>query len=300
MKKEIGFVGLGRMGLNMATRLVDQGYEVIGFDLDDKARQRAEKEGVKTVESYDDLLAKLSPERLLWLMVPSKYVDDVLDSLKDNLSNADTIIDGGNSFYKDSIRRHQELEAMGISFLDVGTSGGVEGARKGASLMVGGKESVFNKYEPVFADLAATNGYARVGKAGAGHFVKMVHNGIEYGMMGAIAEGMALLNEQKDEFAIDLNEVLKPYVHESIITSKLVSWLAEAYEQGQIEQIAGEVPTGETELEMEHITKIGDVPVLEAALLQRKSTRKKPSYVGKLIAAMRNQFGGHKVFNKDR
>jgi len=299
MKKELGFIGLGRMGLNMATLLLEKGYRVVGVDPSEDAQAAARDAGIEVVNSYTEMVAVLPAERLVWVMVPSKFVDNVLDELTPKLNAGDTIIDGGNSFYQDSLRRHQTLKEKELLFLDTGTSGGMSGARHGASIMVGGEMEVFLKHEHVYEALAAKNGYARVGGPGAGHFVKMVHNGIEYGMMGAIAEGMTVLHEHQEQFDIDLSEVLKPYEHESIISSKLISWLREAYEEDQIEQIAGEVPTGETEAEMEHITSIGDVKVLTAALEQRKATRENPSYLGKLIAAMRNQFGGHTVIKKD-
>jgi 6-phosphogluconate dehydrogenase len=298
MKKELGFIGLGRMGLNMATHLVAEGYRVVGIDPNEEARTAASAAGIEVVDSYADLASTLPPDRLVWVMVPSKFVDSVLDELTPQLAVGDTIIDGGNSFYQDSLRRHQALQEKALNFLDCGTSGGMTGARHGASLMVGGDQAIFGAHEHVFKALATKDGYARGGKEGAGHFVKMVHNGIEYGMMGAIAEGVTVLHEHQERFAIDLSEVMKPYEHESIISSKLVSWLREAYDEGQIELITGEVPTGETESEMEHITTIGEVKVLEAALLQRKTTRANPSYLGKLVAAMRNQFGGHKVIRK--
>jgi 6-phosphogluconate dehydrogenase len=299
MKKELGFIGLGRMGLNMATNLVEQGYTIIGVDPNEEARTLAREAGVIVVDSYQELVAHLAPDRLVWVMVPSKLVDTVLSEVTPLLAPGETIIDGGNSFYQDSLRRHKALTEKGLNFLDCGTSGGMDGARQGASIMVGGNASVFATHEHVFRALAAENGYARVGDAGAGHFVKMVHNGIEYGMMGAIAEGMTVLHEHSQQFGIDLTEVLKPYEHESIISSKLVSWLQVAYAEGQIDTIEGEVPTGETEFEMEHITTIGEVRVLEAALAQRKATRETPSYLGKLVAAMRNQFGGHKTVPKE-
>jgi 6-phosphogluconate dehydrogenase len=299
MKKELGFIGLGRMGLNMATNLVEQGYTIIGVDPNEEARTLAREAGVTVVGSYQELVAHLAPDRLVWVMVPSKLVDSVLGEITPLLAPGETIIDGGNSFYQDSLRRHEALTEKGLNFLDCGTSGGMDGARHGASIMVGGSASVFATHEHVFQALAAENGYARVGDAGAGHFVKMVHNGIEYRMMGAIAEGMTVLHEHSQQFGIDLTEVLKPYEHESIISSKLVSWLQVAYAEGQIDTIEGEVPTGETEFEMEHITTIGEVRVLEAALAQRKATRETPSYLGKLVAAMRNQFGGHKTVTKE-
>jgi len=266
MKKELGFIGLGRMGLNMTTNLVEKGYKVVGSDPSAEARESADEVGIDVVENYQDMMEALPSPRVVWVMVPSKFVDSVLD---------------------------EEL-----NFLDCGTSGGMEGARHGASIMVGGKAEVFAPHEHIFKALAAENGYARVGNEGAGHFVKMVHNGIEYGMMGAIAEGVSVLHEHEEEFGIDLKEVFKPYENESIITSKLVTWLRQAYDEGQIEAVAGEVPTGETEFEMEHIISIADTKVLEAALAQRKQTREQESYLGKLVASMRNQFGGHKVIDK--
>jgi len=299
MEKELGFIGLGRMGFNMTTLLVEKGYRVVGYNRSEEPRKAAEEAGIDVVVSVDELIRTLQSPRVVWLMVPSSAVDTVLEGLIPLLDEGDTVIDGGNSFYKNSIRRHKELKEQGIHFLDVGTSGGMQGARYGASIMIGGDTDIFSRHEHIFKALAAPNGYARVGNEGAGHFVKMIHNGIEYGMMGAIAEGMTVLHEHEAEFGINLKEVLKPYEHESIIMSKLVSWLREAYEEGQIDAIKGEVPQGETEFEMEHITTLGDVKVLEAALAQRKQTRDQESYLGKLVAAMRNQFGGHKVISKE-
>jgi len=297
-EKEIGFIGLGRMGFNMIAHLLEKGYRVVGVDPIEEARKRAKEAGAEVVSHYKEMADALSSPRVVWLMVPSKLVDAVLEEVVPLLNEGDTVIDGGNSFYQDSLRRHKALREKGLNFLDCGTSGGMEGARNGASIMVGGREEVFSRHEHIFKDLAAENGYALVGKEGAGHFVKMIHNGIEYGMMGAIAEGMTILHERESEFGIDLKNVLKPYEHQSIITSKLVTWLRKAYDEGQIDAIKGEVPRGETEDEMEHITTLGDVKVLEAALAQRKETRSHPSYIGKLVAAMRNQFGGHKVVQK--
>ncbi len=299
MKPEIGFIGLGRMGLNMATLLVEKGFRVVAYNRSVEPREAAKAAGIEVVDSIADLVQALAAPKVVWLMVSSSAVDSVLAEVTPLLAAGDTVIDGGNSFYQDSLRRHQALVEKELKFLDCGTSGGMDGARHGASIMVGGKLEVFKEHEHIFAALAAPGGYARVGHEGAGHFVKMVHNGIEYGMMGAIAEGMNVLYEHEEKFGIDLKEVLKPYEHESIITSKLVSWLGDAYRSGQIEAIAGEVPKGETEEEMKHITTIATVKVLEAALLQRQATREAPSYIGKLIAAMRNQFGGHAVIKSE-
>ncbi|MEX0917347.1 MAG: glucose-6-phosphate dehydrogenase [Candidatus Paceibacterota bacterium] len=298
-KGTIGMVGLGRMGFHMALHLHEEGYEVYGADPSEEARTRAKEGNIRAFESVADMVAQFSAPRIIWLMVPSKFVDGVLEELMPLLDKGDTIIDGGNSFYKDTLARHKQLQGRGINFLDCGTSGGVEGARQGASLMIGGEEEVFSKQEDIFKTLAAKDGYALVGGPGAGHFVKMVHNGIEYGMMGSIAEGMSVLYDHKEEFDINLENALKAYAHESIIDSKLVDWLADAYQAGQIERITGEVPHGETEDEMEHIVDIAGTPILNAALNQRKGTRKKENYAGKLIAAMRNQFGGHDVYKNN-
>jgi 6-phosphogluconate dehydrogenase len=295
---EIGFVGLGRMGLNMATHLVEKGYRVVGFDPSADAQKQATDAGVQIVPDYAAMIGDLVAPRVIWLMIPSPLVNRALEEIVPLLDKGDTIIDGGNSFYKDSLKRHALLKDKHIHFLDCGTSGGMDGARHGASIMVGGLPEVFAIHEHIFKALAASDGYALVGGDGAGHFVKMIHNGIEYGMMGAIAEGVAVLHEHEAQFGIDIKNVLKPYEHESIITSKLVTWLRTAYDEGQIDMIRGVVPRGETEEEMEHITTIGDVQVLRAALSQRTMTREKESYIGKLIAAMRNQFGGHKVIDK--
>lgn len=299
MKKEIGFIGLGRMGLNMATRLIEHDYRVVTVARSEKTNAAATSIGVELVADYQELIATLSPERLLWLMVPSGEVDNVLAQIVPLVAAGDTIIDGGNTFFKDTLRRYQEISQQGINYIDCGVSGGMEGARHGASIMIGGEPETFARHEEVFKALAAPNGYAHVGKHGAGHFVKMTHNGIEYGMMGAIAEGFNFLKVNEEALGLKLPEILKPYQHESIITSKLVDWLNKAYEEGQIDEISGEVPKGETEFEMEYIASVGDVKVLKAALEQRRETRVNPNYIGKLIAAMRNQFGGHKTIAKD-
>jgi 6-phosphogluconate dehydrogenase len=299
MKKELGFIGLGRMGRNMAAHLVESGYRVVGIDPNEDAQDAAKADGVTVVATYEEMATILSTNRLVWVMVPGTFVSEVLDELTPHLQSGDTIIDGGNSFYKESLHRHQMLQDKSLNFLDCGTSGGVTGARYGASLMVGGDANVFANHEHVFRTLAAPNGYARVGGNGAGHFVKMVHNGIEYGMMGAIAEGVAVLHRCQDDFAIDLTEVMKPYEHESIISSKLITWLREAYDDGQIDLVKGEVPPGETEEEMHHIATLGDADVLRAALAQRKKSRDNASYIGKILAAMRNKFGGHAVIKEE-
>lgn len=298
--KEIVFIGLGRMGEAMCALLSEKGYIVHGYDTNDQIRKKVEKNGVVVHDTLQETITALSTApKTIWIMVPSRYVDEVLAEVLPLLSNADTIIDGGNSFFKDSIRRFNTLSEQGINFIDCGTSGGILGARTGASLMVGGEKETVKSLSHIFQALAIEDGYAHVGGPGSGHFTKMVHNAIEYGMMGAIAEGMNILNEHKDGLDIDITQALKPYEHGSIIESNLMSWLSKAYiTPGLLERIAGEVPTGETEMEMEYLIASEEVLVLEAAVVQRKQTRITPSFTGTVISAMRNQFGGHAILPK--
>lgn len=289
----VGLIGLGRMGMAMAERLLEKGYQVVATDVDEAARSAAAEHGADAYASVAELAEHLPAGSPVWLMVPAQFVDDVLGELQDVVPAGTTIIDGGNSDYRESRRRHERLSESGLHFIDCGTSGGVEGARHGASLMAGGRADVFAEHEHLFATLATKNGYALVGGPGAGHFVKAVHNGIEYGMMGAMAEGIALLHEHEDEFGIELDEVFKPYEHGSIISSRLLSWLIAGKQKGLLAEVSGEVPVGETEAKMQYLTSLGSLPVLEAALAQRKQTRVEPSKTGQYIAIMRAEFGGH-------
>ena len=299
MQKELVFIGLGRMGAAMTEHLVEEGFTVHGYDVSEEARTTAAAFGVDTSETIKEAIERMSGRKIVWLMVPSKFVDDALAEVTAELNPRDIIIDGGNSFFKETLRRGEEMKAKDIFYIDCGTSGGVDGARHGASIMVGGDQETFTEIEEIFSTLATKDGYARAGGPGAGHFVKMVHNGIEYGMMGAIAEGLSFVESRKEDLDIDVMEVLKPYEHGSIITSNLMSWMADAYKtEGYLENIAGEVPKGETEFEMEYIVEQDMTPVLKASLDQRKATREQASRTGTLISAMRNKFGGHKTINK--
>ncbi len=293
---KLGFIGLGRMGYNMVLSLQEHNHAVVVYDkIPEPARELAEK-GATPTYSLEELTKKLIPPRVCWLMIPSKHVDSSLAELIPYLQRGDIVIDGGNSYFEDSIRRYNELKKKGIHFLDCGTSGGMSGARYGACMMIGGDRGAFKKVEVLFKDMSTESGYGYMGKAGAGHFVKMVHNGIEYGMMGAIAEGIQAIKDAP--FGSDLKEVVSVYAHGSIVQSRLVDWLAEAYQEGLVDKVAGEVPPGETEEEMEKLEGLADMPVLQAARLQRVATRTKPSYAGKLLASMRNKFGGHKVVER--
>ncbi len=299
MQKELIFIGLGRMGRGMAEHLTETGYTVHGFDVSEDMRKEAKEVGIPVYETLKEAISAMNGRKIVWLMVPSKFVDDVLGEVVPQLQADDIVIDGGNTFFKDTLRRGEMLKEKSINFVDCGTSGGTRGARHGASLMVGGPDEVVKDIEHIFHTLAAPGAYAHLGKTGAGHFVKMVHNGIEYGMMGALAEGMSYIEDHQAEFDIRIKEVFKPYQHGSVIESSLVNWLADSYmTEGYLDGITGEVPRGETEEEMEFIITAGKTPVLEASVEQRKATRGNPSRIGTLLSAMRNQFGGHAVVKK--
>ncbi|MBW2998161.1 decarboxylating 6-phosphogluconate dehydrogenase [Candidatus Woesearchaeota archaeon] len=295
---KLGFIGLGRMGSNMTLNLLDHKHKVVGFDYDQKVIKKLSKKGMISANGYGDLISKLPKRKIIWLMVPAKVVDIAVSDLYSLLNEGDIVIDGGNSFYKDSIRRYKKFKRKGIHFLDCGTSGGINGARQGACMMVGGDKEVFDKVKILFKDMTVKDGYGYVGKSGSGHFVKAVHNGIEYGFMGALSEGFTLL-EKKKGFDINLSEVSKIYANGSIIESRLTSWLNEAFnKRGFLDKIACEVPKGETEDEMKILEDMSDMPVLKASRKIRVNSRTKENTCGKYISAMRNLFGGHKVNKK--
>jgi 6-phosphogluconate dehydrogenase len=252
-------------------------------------------------ESLAKLVSVLPTPRIVWLMVPAgKPIDDTLfgeGGLMQILSPGDVIIDGGNSFYKDSIRRAEELKKRNIQFLDAGVSGGPGGARRGASLMIGGDAVTFRELEPLFRAIAIPGGYQFFQGAGAGHFVKMVHNGIEYGMMQAIAEGFEIL--RTSEYDLDLSRVADIYNHGSVIESRLVGWLLEAFEMygAELQSVSGSVAhTGEGAWTVEAAKEMNlPAKVIEYALEFRKESEKNPSYAGKIVSALRNRFGGHSI-----
>ena len=293
---KIGFVGLGRMGHNMVLNLVEHGHKAVVYNRSpEPVKKLAKRKDVAASFSLEEMVSKLGKQRVIWLMIKSgKPIDDLILELIPLLGKGDIVIDGGNSYFKDSIRRYFDLKKRGIYFLDCGVSGGIEGARHGACMMVGGDRKIFRKVEKLFKDMSVKNGYGYMGKSGAGHFVKMVHNGIEYGMMGAIGEGVEAVKDYSQN--IDLKEAVKVYAHGSIIESRLMKWLFDSFnKRGYLDSISGTVPKGETEEEMEKLEKIAKMNILREARKMRVETRKKHSYAGKLIAAMRNQFGGHSV-----
>jgi len=299
---KMGYVGLGKMGFNMVERLLEKGYEVAVFDTNRDAVQNISQKGAEPTDSLESLAWAVPFPRLVWLMVPYQAVDHVIAGLTPYLSPDDTIVDGGNSPHKQSMRRAKELEQRGVAFLDAGVSGGPVGARSGACMMVGGRKDVFKSYEAVFRDLSVENGYGYMGGSGAGHFVKMVHNGIEYGMMQALAEGFALL--KSSPFSLDLVRVADVYNHQSVIESRLVGWLKEALEQyGEaLGEISGSVDyTGEVGWTVEAAKELNlSVPAIERALAFRIESQQNPSYAGQFLSAMRHQFGGHEVFRKKK
>jgi 6-phosphogluconate dehydrogenase len=297
---KLGYIGLGKMGFNMVERLLEKGHAVVVYDMNEAAITNISKNGAQAAVSLQSLTEALQPPRLVWLMVPYQAVETVLKKLVPLLQQGDTVIDGGNSPYKESMRRAFELEKKGIDFLDVGVSGGPAGARNGACLMIGGKEPLFEKFDDLFRSLSADHGYGYMGKAGSGHFVKMVHNGIEYGMMQAIAEGFAVM--KASPFDLNMAQVAEVYNHRSVIESRLIGWLQNAFEEygDDLREIAGSVSqSGEGLWTVESGEELGiPLPIIEGALNFRMQSQKKPSYTGQIVSALRNQFGGHEVFKK--
>ncbi len=297
---KIGYIGLGKMGLNMVERLIEKKHRVVAFDRNEAAVKAAAGLGAQTAASLKDLVLALEPPRLVWIMVPYHAVDAVLLEIGPFLAEGDLVIDGGNSPYKHSIRRAGELTLRGIDFLDAGVSGGPGGARSGACIMVGGRKEVFLKTEGLFRDLAADNAWLYTGPSGSGHFVKMVHNGIEYGMMQALAEGFSVL--KSSSFPLELSRIADLYDHRSVIESRLVEWLRQAYEHfgDDLPGVTGSTAqSGEGMWTVEAAREFGvEVPVIRDSLAFRLESQKKPSYTGRVLSALRHEFGGHDATEK--
>jgi 6-phosphogluconate dehydrogenase len=297
---ELGMVGLGRMGGNMAQRLLAGGHSVVAYDSGPSAVAAVEALGARAASSLEDLVASLSPPRAVWTMVPSgRITEDTIAELGGLLSSGDTVVDGGNSNYKDSVRRASELDDKGVSFLDSGTSGGIWGLAEGYSLMIGGDKEAFQRLEPIFKTLAPgpDQGYGHVGPAGAGHFVKMVHNGIEYGLMQAYAEGFELM-EAKEEFGLDLAQISEIWRHGSVVRSWLLDLTATALQEDpELSALQAYVDdSGEGRWTVEESIELAvPIPAISASLQARFRSRQDGPFGVKLLAAMRNQFGGHAV-----
>ena len=297
---ELGMVGLGRMGGNMAQRLLTGGHHIVAFDPQPLAVKAAEGNGADGVSSLDELVSKLTVPRAVWVMVPDGApTESTIKSLAELLSDGDMILDGGNSNFNDSIRRSKELAESGIEFMDVGTSGGVWGLTEGYSMMVGGSDEAFARIEPLIQTLAPspTSGYGHVGPAGAGHYVKMVHNGIEYGLMQAYAEGFELMNARED-MALDMAQIAEIWREGSVVRSWLLDLTAAAFqEDGDLSGLAAYVDdSGEGRWTVQESVDLAvPIPVITAALQARFRSRQDQPFGAKILSAMRNQFGGHAV-----
>ena len=295
---ELGLIGLGKMGGNMAERLRLGGHKVVGFDFSKDATAKLTAAGSVGVDSLEDLVKNLQTPRAIWIMVPAgDPVDDTIAKLKPMMQPGDTFIDGGNSNYKDSIRRHDALAKEGFAFLDVGTSGGVWGLKEGYSMMIGGDEDVVEKLKPIFETLApsATTGWGRTGPSGAGHFVKMVHNGIEYGMMQAYAEGFAIM-KAKETMGLDMAQIAKIWQVGSVVRSWLLDLTSEALQHNpNLDGLAAYVTdSGEGRWTVfEAIDLNVSAPIITESLIRRLRSREDNNYTDRMLSVMRNAFGGH-------
>ncbi|MEX1143264.1 MAG: decarboxylating 6-phosphogluconate dehydrogenase [Anaerolineales bacterium] len=294
-------LGLGRMGGNMARRLLRAGHEVVGYNRTQSVTEEIQKEdGLKLASSIKDAVEQLTSPRIIWLMLPAGDVTEAaLQELQGHLSKGDIIIEGGNSNFNDTMRRSAEMAVKGFHFVDAGVSGGIWGLAEGYSLMLGGDEKITATLRPVFESLAPApnKGWGRVGPSGSGHFVKMVHNGIEYGMMQSLAEGFEILQARKD-FSLDLHQVAQVWQHGSVVRSWLLDLAERALDADpQLEDLSDWVEdSGEGRWTVfEAINQDVPAPVITLSLLQRLASRQQHSFAGKLLAALRNQFGGHAV-----
>ncbi len=297
---QMGFVGLGRMGGNMVRRLLQGGHQIVAYNRTPEPTQEVAKLGATAPYSLEELVEKLTPPRSVWVMVPAgKPTQETIARLASLLSAGDTVIDGGNSYYKEDALRAAELGQKNIHYLDVGTSGGIWGLKVGYCLMVGGEREVFQKHEPIFRTLAPENGYGYMGAHGAGHYVKMIHNGIEYGMMQAYAEGFELLH--RSGFELDLAAIAELWMHGSVVRSWLLELAARALSKDpKLSRIRGYVEdSGEGRWTiLDAIENDVPAPVITQALFTRFRSRQEESFAEKLLAALRSEFGGHAVKTK--
>jgi 6-phosphogluconate dehydrogenase len=294
---ELGMIGLGRMGASMTERLLRGGHKLITYDRNPEAIQRCVDKGAVGAHSLADFVKQLTLPRVIWLMVPSgEAVDLTIEQLLPSLLKNDIIIDGGNSHYKDSIRRAQKLKEVGIHFVDAGTSGGIWGLQEGYCLMIGGEKAIVDQLEPIFNTLAPENGFAHVGASGAGHFVKMVHNGIEYGMLQAYGEGFEMLKASPFEF--DLGKISHLWNQGSVVRSWLLELAENAFQKDpQLSSIKGYIEdSGEGRWAvLEAVEREIPASILTLSLFARYASRQDDSFSAKVIAALRNEFGGHAV-----
>ncbi len=293
---QVGLIGLGKMGFNLGQNLLDHNHSVVAYDLNPTAVEEMKKLGAQATSNLGELVQTLETPRVLWIMVPHTVVDSVLSDITPLLEKGDIVIEAGNSHYKESIRRYNVLKETGIRYMDAGTSGGMAGARHGACYMIGGDQDAWEVVEPLFRDTAVENGYLYAGEIGSGHFLKMIHNGIEYGMMAAIGEGFEVL--EKSEFDFDYEKVAKVWNNGSVIRSWLMELTEKAFaKDAKLEGIKGVMHSSgeakwtlETALDLQTAT-----PVIALSLLSRYRSLDTDTFNGKVVAALRNEFGGHAV-----
>lgn len=294
---QVGIIGLGKMGFNLALNLKRNKYQVVAQDVNTDFVSKIGQEGIETAYTVEEFCQKLTERRVIWLMVPAgEIVDGVITSLLPYLSKNDIIIDGGNSNYNDSKRRYAQLKEHGIDFLDCGTSGGTSGALNGACTMIGGDAAVFDYVANVFKDISVENGFLYTGAAGSGHFTKMVHNGIEYGMMQSIAEGFEVF--EHSEFDIDFQKTAKLFNHGSVVRSWLMELTENAFSKdARLDRIKGIMhSSGEGKWTLETALDLGvPTPVIALSIMMRYRSQMSDTFSGKVVAALRNEFGGHAV-----
>ena len=297
---QIGMIGLGKMGLNLMMNLRDHGVDVMGYDVNPVMRQSAIESGLTVYDDLNEFTQAFDDRKIIWVMVPAgKITDSVIRQVSHLCQAGDIIIDGGNSFYQDSLKNAQQLKEMGIHFLDCGTSGGTSGARNGACLMVGGEEEVFNVLKDVLQAISVENGCLYAGKSGSGHYLKMVHNGIEYGMMQAIGEGFEVL--EASEFDFDFEKVARVWNNGSVIRSWLVELVQESFKNDpKLVIISGASDSsGEAQWTVEQALKLKvPTPVISLSLMMRYRSKQNDTFAGKVVSALRNAFGGHSVTKK--
>ncbi len=297
---KLAILGLGKMGYNLTLNLLSHQHEIVAYDVDSTRAEELSHEGAIPALSVEDAVAKLPTPRVVWLMVPAgEIVDQLVDQLSTLLAAGDIVIDGGNSHFKQSLDRYARLKEKGIHFMDAGTSGGMEGARHGACMMIGGDREAFTHIEPMIRDINVENGYLYAGEAGSGHFLKMIHNGIEYGMMQAIGEGFEVL--AKSQYNYDFAEVARVWANGSVIRGWLMDLTERAFRKdAKLDEIRGVMHSSgegkwtlETALDLQAAT-----PVIAMSLLMRYRSLDEDTFHGKVVAALRNEFGGHAVEKK--
>ena len=298
---KLGFIGLGKMGFNIVLNLKDHKVDIVAYNRSPEPVKEIKKKKVEVAFSVEELMNKLPKQKIIWIMVTAgNPVDLVIEEILPYLNKNDIVIDGGNSFYKDSVKRYDYLKSKKIHFLDIGTSGGLKGARHGACLTIGGDKKTFKKIESICKSASAKNGYAYIGPSGSGHFVKMIHNGVEYALLQAYGEGFELLFKGPYK-NLELEKISKTWKNGSIIRSYLMELAEEAFKKdkklSKIQGIVGGGETGKWAVNTAKEFKV-DVDTIKLALKERKKSRKHPRFAGKVVAALRNEFGGHEVVKK--